>query len=181
VQRYRGWFHLGGEEQLDAEVIIHHNEVEIVVEGESLTRPAKAVRADIFNGADFHFVIDEEQLFFHTEDPIGFVFDFLPALESGRRRRLPHFPRWRSRRAGPAVPAADTTETSDVVEPDSWTEIALGSTQREFLEVIQALANRQQRHTHAWSSEAPDCDVCRRTYIDLTQLEDDVIVEVGDC
>ena len=140
--------------------------VDIAHERGKCSWPVSAVSAGLWDGPTFEFRIGERRLTFLSEDPIAFIFDFLPALEAAKRARTPRRLRQTSPTnasefwmgltegavdRGPALRPSEPPDTGEAERPrdpasvadepalDPWTEVALGTARNDVIRMLERL------------------------------------------
>jgi len=176
ANHHRGWLHLGDRgERLSAELSLNGGALVVSADAQLWEWAATEVEARLWDGAEFELRLDGERLMFYSENPLNFVFDFLPALEDAKRKRAPRG-RNRPRRTPPARDGVSTADSRRAAltsrRLDAWTEVALGSTHNEVLRLLSQPRRRETTtHRHVWESEVGVCDECRQVLIDLNRLD----------
>lgn len=176
-------------EHLDVQLTLNQGALAISTDGATWEWPVSTVDADFWDGAEFELDFDGETVIFYSEDPLGFLFDFLPVLRSRRSRRPISLRSWRRRlrpelalvrppsdgHGRPAV-EADAAEPEPALQSDDpWTDVALGRAYSDVMDVLQQLygADRDQDELEDRPSDPEGCSECHRVFIDLTD-------QVGD-
>ncbi len=189
TQQHKGWLHLGDRaEHLDVQLVLNRGALAVSADGATWEWPLSAVDARVWDGAEFELDLDGETVIFYSEDPLGFLFDFLPALRARRARRPIRLRSWRRRTrpgpdsqpplSNPAGPAAATDEPADGRrEPsdDPWTDMALGRAYGEVMLVLRQLYGREtpEDHPEDRAGDHGGCSECHRVFIDLTDRAGD--------
>lgn len=182
AQQQRGWLHLGDRaEHLDVSLTLNRGALAISTDGATWEWPVSAVDANFWDGAEFELDLDGETVIFYSEDPLGFLFDFLPALRSQRSRRPVSLRSWRRRSRpedGAAAPEPEQHQVPAPARPDvpvaasadeRWTDVALGRAYSDVMVVLEQLygSDRDQRGNGHHAAGHAGCTECRGVLIDL--------------
>jgi hypothetical protein len=169
-------FSKAGSRRLKAEFVLSGRAITITADGEARRYPIGLVDIQRYDGNIFEVTIGDHVLFFDSDFPLRFTFEFIPALEAGRRKRAnrdrPSTRRFtspirpRDRGTGATEPTPEFDEPADL----PWTDLALGRDQARLLAAVAA----RPGHTHTWQETRRDgdlvqmCTECRQVLIDLS-------------
>lgn len=164
--------------RLRAEMRLSARAISIEADGEVRRYPLGKVDIRRYDGNTFEVVLGDHRLFYESDRPIRFTFEFLPALEAGRRKRIrPDRPSGRKgsepvRRTETGRERIGVHQEFDEPGDEPWTALALGHEQVSLIEAV-AEAGRLQ-HTHSWEEGTRHgetvqiCAECRQVLIDLS-------------
>lgn len=169
-------FSKGGGRRLRTEMVLTGRAITITADGEARRYPIDSIDIQRYDGNIFEVTLGEHVLYFDCEFPLRFTFEFLPALEAARRRRVRR-DRPTSRRPAAPVGLRQRAETRPPQEPEfdepadqPWTGLALGREQASLIKAVAARAG----HTHRWAETRKDGDIvqmcieCRQVLIDIS-------------
>ncbi len=164
--------------RLHTEMRLSGRAITIEAGGQIRRYPVETVDISRYDGNIFEVTIGDHRLYYESDRPILFTFDFLPAMEAGRRKRSrrdrPFSPRpsRATRRAIPETTGVEVARQFDPPEEEPWTNLALG---REQINIIRAVEEAgQTAHKHEWSEanhhgeEVQVCSECRQVLVDLS-------------
>lgn len=152
--------------------------ITIEAEGQIRRYPVETVDISRYDGNIFEVMIGDRRLLYESDRPILFTFEFLPAMEAGRRKRsrrdrpVSRRPSRAARRAQSEAARAEVARDFDTPEEEPWTDLALG---HEQINIIKAVTEAgKSAHKHEWSDakhygeEVQVCSECRQVLVDLS-------------
>ncbi len=151
--------------------------ITIEAEGQIRRYPVETVNISRYDGNIFEVMIGDHRLYYESDRPILFTFDFLPAMEAGKRKRTrrdrPVSPRpsRAARKAASEAAKAEVHRDFDAPDEEPWTDLAMG---REQINIIKAVEDAgRAAHKHDWSETTRDeevqvCGECRQVLVDLS-------------